>query len=112
MLLKILFGAFAVAVMAAAVLAWDWFSDFPPGALAEARYVGRTTCADCHQTQHKLWLGSDHDRAMELASDASVLADFNDTSLTHQGVTTRFFRRDGKFMVNAEGPDGTHRDYE
>jgi tetratricopeptide (TPR) repeat protein len=27
-------------------------------------------------------------------------------------VTTRFFRRDGKFMVNAEGPDGEQHDYE
>jgi tetratricopeptide (TPR) repeat protein len=112
MLLKILFAALAIAMMAAAVLAWDWFSDLPPGALAEARYVGRATCADCHQAQHTLWLGSDHDRAMELASESSVLADFNDTSFTHQGVTTHFFRRDGKFMANTEGPDGKHHDYE
>ncbi len=112
MLLKILFGALAVALMAAGVLAWDWLSDLPSGAMAEARYVGRATCAECHQAQHQLWLGSDHDRAMEVASDESVLADFNNTSFTHEGVTTRFFRRDGKFMANAEGPDGEHHDYE
>ena len=110
--LKILFAMLAIGVMAAAVLAWDWYQVLPSDALGKAHYVGRATCADCHQTQHKLWLGSDHDRAMELASEESVLADFNDTSFTRHGVTTRFFRRDGKFMVHAEGPDGKHRDYE
>ena len=44
--------------------------------------------------------------------EKSVLGDFNDTTFTYQGVTTRFFRRDGKFMVNTEGPDGKHHDYE
>ena len=42
--------------------------------------------------QHNLWLGSDHDRAMQLANDQTVLANFNNTSFTYQGVTTRFFR--------------------
>jgi predicted CXXCH cytochrome family protein len=112
MLFKILFAALAIGVLTAAALAWDWFAVLPSDAVANARYVGRSTCADCHQPQHRLWLGSDHDRAMELASDASVLADFNDTSFTYHGVTTRFFRRDGKFMVNTEGPDGKLHDYE
>jgi predicted CXXCH cytochrome family protein len=49
---------------------------------------------------------------MELASEESVLGDFDDTSFERLGVTTRFFRRDGKFYVNTEGPDGEHHDYE
>ena len=75
-------------------------------------YVGRETCAKCHQPQYELWLGSDHDRAMELATEKTVLGDFNDAKFAYQGVTTRFFRRDGKFMVNTEGPDGEYHDYE
>ena len=110
--LKILFAALALGFVGAAALAWDWFTVLPRGSVAKARYVGRSTCADCHQAQHNLWLGSDHDRAMELATEKSVLADFDNTSFTYHGVTTRFFRRDGKFLVNAEGPDGQHRDYE
>ena len=51
-------------------------------------------------------IGSDHDRAMDLRHRQTVLGDFNDTKFEYQGVTTRFFRRDGKFMVNTEGPDG------
>jgi predicted CXXCH cytochrome family protein len=107
-----LFVLFAAAVLGGAVLAWDWFAVVPAETITNARYVGRHTCAECHQPQHALWLGSDHDRAMELATDQSVLADFNDASFAYQGVTTRFFRRGGKFIVNTEGPDGRHRDYE
>jgi len=107
---RLLFTGLA-ALAAGAALAWDWFSVVPPEAVANARYVGRQTCAECHQPEHALWLGSDHDRAMELASEKTVLADFNDTSFTYQGVTTRFFREGGKFMVNTEGADGQHHDY-
>jgi predicted CXXCH cytochrome family protein len=112
MRLKLLFAAISLLLVAAATLAWDWYDVLPANAVTTASYVGRSTCADCHKVQHSLWLGSDHDRAMELATETSVLADFNDTSFAHEGVTTRFFRRDGKFMVNTEGPDGEHHDYE
>lgn len=102
----------AGAIVAGAVLAWDWFEGVPPDVLANGHYVGRQTCAECHHTQYHLWLGSDHDRAMELATEDSVLGDFNDTTFTYQGVTSRFFRRNGKFLVNTEGPDGKFHDYE
>jgi len=49
---------------------------------------------------------------MEIPSEASVLGDFNDTSFSRFGVTTRFFRRDDKYFVNTEGPDGQFHDYE
>jgi predicted CXXCH cytochrome family protein len=100
------------AIVAAGVLAWDWYSAVSPEDFANAQYVGRDTCMKCHQAQYDLWHGSDHDRAMAVASDKTVLADFNDTKFEYHGVTTRFFRRDGKFMVNTEGPDGQFHDYE
>ena len=49
---------------------------------------------------------------MELATDETVLGDFNDAEFTRHGETTRFFRDGKKFMVNAEGPDGEYHDYE
>jgi tetratricopeptide (TPR) repeat protein len=102
-----------VALLAAGgVMAWDWYRVVTPQQMAEARYVGSKTCAECHQAEHKLWQGSDHDRAMEIATEESVLGDFNDATFTYQGVTSRFFRRGDKFMVNTEGPDGKHHDYE
>jgi tetratricopeptide (TPR) repeat protein len=112
MRIKLVIGLALGIVVAGSVLAWDWYRVVPPAALTNAQYVGRQTCAECHQAEHKLWLGSDHDRAMELATDDTVEADFNDTSFTYQGVTTRFFRKGKKFMVNTEGPDAEYHDYE
>ena len=92
--------------------AWDWYTVLPPEAMTNAQYVGRATCAECHKAQQEKWQGSHHDRAMELATDESVLGDFNDTKFERLGATTRFFRRDGKFFVNTEGPDGQNADFE
>ncbi len=100
------------ALCATAVLAWGWIDALPADVAANPTYVGREKCAKCHEAQYHSWLGSDHDRAMDLATDKTVLADFNDTKFEYQGVTTRFFRDGQKFMVNTEGPDGKHHDYE
>ena len=76
-----------------------------PGAVA-ATFVGSDTCAGCHQAEAKLWGGSHHKQAMDHATDKSVLGDFNDASFDHYGVRSRFFRKDGKFLVETDGPDG------
>jgi predicted CXXCH cytochrome family protein len=73
---------------------------------AMARFVGSDTCAGCHQAQAKLWRGSHHKKAMDHATEASVLGDFNDAGFEHYGVSTRFFRKDGKFLVETDGADG------
>lgn len=107
--------AVGLAVALAAFSVWaavDWYRAVPPEALAGARYVGRSSCAECHQAETTAWTGSHHDRAMELATDETVLGDFNDTEFTYFDERTRFFRDGKKFMVNAEGPDGQYHDYE
>ena len=48
---------------------------------------------------------------MEVADTTTVLGDFNDASYTYNGVTSRFFRRDGRFWVATDGPDGTLTEY-
>jgi tetratricopeptide (TPR) repeat protein len=49
---------------------------------------------------------------MQVASEESVLGDFNDSSFVNFGVTTRFFTEDGRFLVNTEGADGSMADFE
>jgi predicted CXXCH cytochrome family protein len=78
----------------------------PPG------YVGAARCKECHEAQHRAWTGSHHDLAMAEATEQTVLGDFRNRGFTHFGVTSRFFRRDGRFFVNTEGPDGALHDYE
>jgi predicted CXXCH cytochrome family protein len=49
---------------------------------------------------------------MQEATGQTVLGDFNDARFTHAGITSTFFRRDNKFYVNTDGPDGALHDYE
>jgi predicted CXXCH cytochrome family protein len=100
------------AVATTSVLAWDWYQTVPPEVAANPTYVGRETCAQCHDAEYHKWMGSDHERAMDVATEKSVEGDFNDSKFEYQGVTTRFFRQGDKFMVNTEGPDGKFHDYE
>ena len=75
-------------------------------------YVAEATCAECHAPQHRAWSGSHHDLAMQPATAETVLGDFDGASLTHGGVTSSFFTRDGRFFVNTAGADGRLADFE
>ena len=79
---------------------------------AEQDFVPTETCAGCHPAQHQAWLRSHHRHAMEPATDETVLGNFDDSTITHRGLTTRFFRRDGRFIVETEGPDGKRGEFE
>ena len=79
---------------------------------ASVSYVGGKTCASCHQEQYDLWKGSHHDLAMQPADANTVLGNFDNSSFRYSGVTSKFFRRDGKFFVHTDGPDGKLNDYE
>jgi tetratricopeptide (TPR) repeat protein len=75
-------------------------------------YVGADACKSCHASQYQDWWGSHHQLAMQEVTDQTVLGDFHDTTIAHFGVTSKFFRKDGKFFVHTDGPDGTLKDYE
>ena len=77
-----------------------------------ATFVGRDICRPCHEAAFESWLGSDHDLAMDEANAETVLGDFNDAVFSSNGITTRFFTRDGRFFTNTEGTDGEFADFE
>jgi len=77
-----------------------------------ADFVGRAQCAGCHAAESAAWKGSDHDLAMQVADERTVLGDFADAKFTYAGTTTTFSRRDGKYHVSTDGPDGKLHDYE
>src|SRR5947208_5153851 len=96
-------AAFLFAVAGGAVFA-DWFVAFPEG--ASASYVGRGKCVNCHQAEFHRWEGSDHDKAMDLATPATVLGDFDDQEFTYHGQVSRFTREGDRFFVATDGPGG------
>ncbi len=83
-----------------------------PSTARTATYVGGQACAACHKREHDLWSGSDHDLAMRVATEKTVLGDFNNATFTSHGVTSTFSKRDGKFFARTDGPDGKLHDYE
>jgi len=85
---------------------------FKATALPAPAYVGGAACASCHAKEHEAWQGSHHDRAMAEATEATVLGNFAGAKFSHAGVTSTFFRRDGRFFVNTDGPDGRLADFE
>jgi predicted CXXCH cytochrome family protein len=77
-----------------------------------AQYVGAKACASCHAKEFDAWKGSHHDLAMQHASETSMLGNFDNARFNYAGVTSTFFKRDGKFFVNTDGADGKLRDFE
>jgi len=72
----------------------------------EAEYIGREKCKSCHQKEYDAWLNSHHDKAMDVANDSTVLGDFNNTVFEFNGVTSKFYKKDGKFFVYTNGIAG------
>ncbi len=77
-----------------------------------AAFVGSVECRDCHNREFESWEGSHHDLAMDVANETSVLGDFNNTEFTLHGVTSRFYKNDGKYFVFTNGPGGEMGDFE
>jgi len=87
----------------------------PPVAHATAMpadYVGAHSCETCHAKEYAAWKGSHHELAMQHADDKSVLGNFDNAKFGFAGITSTFFKRDGRFDVNTDGPDGALHDYE
>lgn len=107
---RLLLIPLGVVLLCAVGAAVDWWSALPPG--LSAGYVGRQSCVECHQQQFERWQGSDHDRAMALATPQTVLGDFNGREFTHNGVTSRMFREGDRFLVNTENARGEMETFE
>jgi tetratricopeptide (TPR) repeat protein len=67
---------------------------------------------DCHKKEYDKWHDSHHDLAMDVANENTVLGDFDNAVFEYFGVTSRFFRKDGRFFVHTQGPDGKIGEFE
>ena len=117
----ILVSAGLVLLAAAALLGWHCFGTWLPGLTGSSQtggnepapaYVGAQACARCHPQEHAAWVSSDHARAMQIANETTVLGDFADRRFAYGAVTSTFSRREGRYMVRTDGPDGKLADFE
>ena len=79
---------------------------------AQSVFTGSKSCVACHAEQQQNWQGSDHDLAMQHASEETVLGDFENAEISTNGISSRFFKKDGKFWINTDGADGSMQDFE
>ena len=77
-----LISVFALAVIVLAIPLYvareSQRDDYSTVASIESEFVGREQCIACHTEAYELWRGSDHDNAMDFATDETVLGDFDD----------------------------------
>ncbi|TFH68845.1 tetratricopeptide repeat protein [Gammaproteobacteria bacterium LSUCC0057] len=78
----------------------------PPQASGDPNYAGSASCAGCHSEQYQAWRGSHHDQAMQHASAATVLADFDNSTFEHYAGRYRFYRDGEQFMVSFTPAEG------
>ncbi len=83
-----------------------------PSLVTNADYVGNDACAGCHADAYAAWKDSQHARAMQHATDETVLGNFDQATFRYAGVKSTFFRRDGEFFVRTDGVDGKLADFE
>ena len=97
------FGTLALLVLVLALA--------PQYAMAQS-YVGSAKCESCHSQAYAAWKDSHHYQAMLPASAENVVGDFSERTFEYGGITSRFFRKDGKFMVETDNEAGQLQVYE
>ena len=75
-------------------------------------FVGDKSCKSCHTKEYNDWLQSHHFMAMQPPNDSTVEGNFNNATFTADGLTSKFFKKEGKFFINTQGDDGNNHDYE
>ena len=56
-------------------------------------------CVNCHKEQVEQWKISDHAKAMDRATDSSVLGNFDNTTTRHFTQTAHFFKSESQFFA-------------
>ena len=78
----------------------------------DAEFVGSKVCRQCHQSEYKAWLTSDHRNAMQPADQDNVLGNFNDVTVEFHGIESRLYRKDEVFRIETVGKNGKRESFE
>ena len=62
-------------------------------------YVGSAACQSCHPNEHGSWHESYHRTMTQVATEESVLGDFNNVRLSGKDLGVRLFKEEGRFKV-------------
>ena len=76
-----------------------------PIEFADEQYRTSSSCLVCHRSQYQSWHASYHRTMTQLATPETVIGDFNDVSLSFQGLAYQLYRKGDEFMVLMEIED-------
>lgn len=100
-------AAAGLVILLAAVLLWRKSQSWGP-----ASYVGEQRCSECHAEQVQAWRASHHAASTQVASQSTVLGNFNNAQVQKDGGSYIFFQKDGKFYVRTDVIEQQLKDYE
>ncbi|MEZ4287752.1 MAG: tetratricopeptide repeat protein [Polyangiales bacterium] len=80
--------------------------------IKDAHFVGSEACASCHEPESVAWKASHHDRAMQKATEQTVLGDFGEIRVKQGSESARFYQRDDDFFVELADRDRKMHEYE
>ena len=80
--------------------------------VTKSSFVGSGKCKECHRQEFDKWQTSHHRLAMAVASEETVLGDFNNAVFEYFGTESLFYRKNSGFFVRTTGPDGEMEDFE
>ena len=105
------------AAIAIGLFLWRWNSEHSrrlhdSQTVSTPTYVGEAACAGCHAKEAEDWRHSHHALAMQKSNDKTVLGNFNDAQFKNDSVASSFYKKDEKYYVRTDGPDGKLQDYE
>lgn len=78
---------------------------------APLAFAGSAACGECHASQFEPWQTSHHALAMQHATPDTVLGNFSDQEFRYYDITSKFFMRDGKYLVQTDNADGESEEF-
>jgi tetratricopeptide (TPR) repeat protein len=84
----------------------------PASPAIDASFAGSEACAGCHAEAYSAWQASQHARAMQHATAATVLGSFSQATFRYAGFESTFYQRNDRFFVRTDGADGKLADFE
>ncbi len=86
--------------------------DLNSNSIESSSYVGSSSCIECHATEYGKWEDSHHAKAMQHATDSTILGDFNGLTVTSSGMKATFSIEKNKYIIKSESGDGSYKDFE
>ncbi len=83
----------------------------PPGGEPSPGFVGSGACATCHESEFDRWQASHHALAMQPATEAAVLGDFDNSRFVYFDETIEFTHQNGAFSVSALDSNGERQNW-